>query len=114
MKTFNINKFCHDLLRIRGSETQKDFAEKMGINRSTLSLLETGKQVPSLDILNKVCNLGNYQPNDYFQEEDSDALIYLMGSLEESDKEKINEMIARIRITEKYKIIARRCANGVN
>lgn len=114
MKTFDMQKFCKDLLNLRGRETQQSFAEKLQISRSTLSLLETGKQVPSLEILSKVCEWGEVQPNDYFCEYDNDALIYLMGTLEESDKEKINAMMNRIRIKEKYELLARRSANDIN
>lgn len=54
MKAFDTKKFCKDLLKLRGEETQKNFAEKLQINRSTLSLLKSGKQIPTLEILNKV------------------------------------------------------------
>jgi transcriptional regulator with XRE-family HTH domain len=114
MKTFDSQKFCEDLMYLRGKETQQSFAEKLQINRSTLSLLETGKQIPSLDILNKVCNLGKFQPNDYFKDQNNDAMIYLMGTLVEADKEKVQSMMERIKIKEKYEIIARRCKNGIN
>lgn len=114
MKTFDTKKFCKDLLKLRGEETQQNFAEKLQINRSTLSLLESGKQIPTLEMLNKVCNLGHFQPNDYFSESNSDALIYLMGTLEEADKEKINLMMRRIKIKEKYELLSKRSANVVN
>lgn len=114
MKTFDRKKFCKDLVELRGKETQQSFAEKLQINRSTLSLLESGKQIPSLDILNKVCNLGKFQPNDYFNESESDALIYLMGTLEEADKEKINLMMNRIKIKEKYELLSRRSVNVID
>lgn len=109
MKVFDIEKFRNDLIKLRKNSTQANLAERLKVNRSTLSLLESGKQVPSLDILNKVCNLGNYEPSDYFVESNDDALIYLMGSLEEKDKEKINEMIEVIRIKDKYLMLSRRC-----
>lgn len=109
MKKFNIEKFRDDLTKLRRNSTQADLADRLDINRSTLSLLESGKQVPSLDMLNNVCNLGNYDPSDYFVEDDNDALIYLMGKLEEKDKERISDMIEAIRIKEKYMMLSRRC-----
>ncbi|MCD7837173.1 MAG: helix-turn-helix domain-containing protein [Lachnospiraceae bacterium] len=114
MKTFDLQKFCKDLMNLRGKESQQNFAEKLQINRSTLSLLETGKQTPSLDIFNRICNLGEFQPNDYFNDTDNDAMIYLMGTLEEADKEKIMSMMERIKIKEKYEILARRCKSEKN
>lgn len=109
MKSFNLEKFCTDLVSLRGEKTQAIFAEELNINRSTLSLLESGKQIPSLEILNKVCNLGTTQPNDYFIENQNDGLLYLMGSLEDNDKDKIDELMERINIKEKYEILSRRC-----
>lgn len=114
MKTFDKKRFCNDLIQLRGQESQQSFAESLKINRSTLSLLERGKQVPSLDIFTKVCERGGFQPNDYFIEYSKDTLIYLMRSLEEKDKEKINEMVERIKIKEKYDMLARRCNNDIN
>ena len=113
MKLFDTEKFCRELISLRGNETQQIFSEKLGINRSTLSLLETGKQMPSLDILNRICGMFDKNPGDYFVDSDSDALIYLMGSLEENDKEKIALMMDRIKTREKYEILARRCASDI-
>lgn len=114
MKSFNTEKFCRELISLRGNETQQLFSEKLGINRSSLSLLETGKQMPSLDILTKISSMLDKNPGDYFIESDNDALIYLMGSLEESDKNKIRTMMDRIKTREKYDILAKRCANGIH
>lgn len=109
MKTFNLAKFCADLVELRKGSTQVKFADILGINRSTLSLLESGKQIPSLDILTKICSLGNFQANDYFTDNENDGLIYLMGTLEDSDREKISKMMEHIQIKEKYAMISRRC-----
>lgn len=113
MKSFNAEKFCQELISLRGNESQQVFSEKLGINRSTLSLLETGKQMPSLEILDKLCSLFGKEVGDYFVESESDALIYLMGSMEENDKDKIITMIERIKTREKYEALARRCVDGI-
>jgi len=109
MKTFNLNKFCNDLKGLRNNCTQVELAGKLEINRSTLSLLENGKQVPSLELLTKVCSLGSFQASDYFMENENDGLIYLMGTLKDSDKEKINKMMENIHIKEKYAVLSKRC-----
>ena len=114
MKEFDIKKFCDDLMHLRGKESQVRFAEKLDVNRSTLSLLETGKQIPSLDILNKVCNMGGFEPNSYFKEKNTNALIYLMGKLEEPDRAKIEYVMERIKIKEKYESSYRRSLNGID
>lgn len=108
MKEFNVEKFCKDLITLRGKEAQNVFAKKLEINRSTLSLLENGKQMPTLDILSRICSLAGKNTDEYFTESTTDALVYLMGSLDESDKEKIEEMAERIRIKEKYELLAKR------
>lgn len=108
MKEFNAAKFCRDLISLRGRETQDTFAKKLEIKRPTLSLLENGKQVPTIDLLSRICSMNGNNADDYFVESTTDALVYLMGSLEESDKAKIKEMAERIRIKEKYELLAKR------
>lgn len=114
MKEFNAEKFCRDLTDLRGKEAQAAFAKKLDINRSTLSLLENGKQMPTIDILSRICNLAGKSTEEYFAESTTDALVYLMGSLDESDKIKIEEMAERIRIREKYELLAKRGAYVVD
>ena len=108
MKEFNAEKFCKDLVALRGRESQETFAKKLDIKRPTLSLLENGKQVPTIDILSRICDLAGNNTDDYFVESTVDALVYLMGSLEKADKVKIEEMAERIRIKEKYELLAKR------
>lgn len=110
MKSFNLTKFCADLVELRKDATQAIVAEKLGINRSTLSLLETGKQIPSLEILTKVCDYGNYRAIDYFFDDENDGLIYLMGTLMDNDMDKIKDMMDNIKIKEKYEMLSRRCS----
>ena len=114
MKEFNSEKFCKDLIAIRARESQATFAEKLNIKRSTLSLLENGKQMPTIDILRRVCNLSGKSTDEYFVESTTDALVYLMGSLEERDKAKIEEMAERIRLKEKYELLAKRSSYVVD
>ncbi len=108
MKEFNAEKFCRDLISLRGEESQDSFAKKLSIKRPTLSLLENGKQVPTIEMLGRVCNMTGNSTDDYFTEAETDALVYLMGSLEASDKARIEEMAERIRIKEKYELLAKR------
>ena len=108
MKEFNSEKFCKDLVSLRGKESQDVFAKKINIKRPTLSLLENGKQVPTIDLLSKICSLSGASADDYFVESKKGALVYLMGSLEESDKLKIEDMLERIKVMEKYEMLAKR------
>ena len=114
MKEFNVRKFCNDLVSLRGRESQAIFADKMGVKRSTLSLLENGKQLPTLDILSRMCELSNKKTDEYFEETTKDSLVYLMGNMEESDRERIEKMSERIRIREKYELLAKRRSYDVD
>ena len=69
-----IEKFCHQLISLRADKTQQAFANEIGINRSTLSLLETGKQLPTLEILNKICDFSNMIIDEFFIENEKDGL----------------------------------------
>ncbi len=108
MKEFNMAKFCKDIVTLRGKETQAAFAQKLGVNRATLSLLENGKQLPTLEMLNRFCNLFQKTTDEYFSETTRDSLVYLMGSLEETDRKKVEEAMERICIKEKYRLLAKR------
>ena len=114
MKEFNNEKFCQDLISLRDRESQQVFAEKIGLNRSTLSLLEHGKQIPTIEILSKICNLSGKPIDEYFIESTRDSLVYLMGSLDEADKDKVAEMMELIRIKEKYKLLAKRSKHVIH
>lgn len=50
----NNNKISQ--LRIDNNLTQSEMSEKLGINQSTLSQIESGKLKPSLKVLNKISN----------------------------------------------------------
>lgn len=108
MKEFNASKFCQELVKLRGKETQEVFANKLEMKRSTLSLLENGKQIPNIHQLSKICDLAGHNIDDYFIESKTDSLIYLMGSLKKTDKNSIEKMAERIRIKEKYELLAKR------
>ena len=114
MKEFNSEKFCSDLIALRGKESQSAFAEKLNVKRPTLSLLENGKQLPTLEILCRVCELSGKKTDEYFTESRKDSLVFLMGSLNESDKNKITEMAARISIKEKYALLSKRSSHVIH
>lgn len=114
MKTFNTEKFCHLLISLRADKTQQTFADEIGINRSTLSLLETGKQLPTLEILNKICDFSKTKIDEFFVENERDGLIYLMGKMDEIDRKKIESMIEKIHTREKYSVLARRCLDDIS
>ena len=113
MKKFNKEKFCSDLKELRGKSKQEDFAKLFNVNRSTLSLLETGKQLPSLEIMNLFCDLNGKTIEEYFFESRQDSLLYLMGYLEEEDVQKLEDMVTRIQLKEKYEYLAKRSSDAL-
>lgn len=42
MKTFMKEKFCEDLMVLRGKDTQEDFLQKLGISSCILESMESG------------------------------------------------------------------------
>lgn len=108
MKSFNLKKFRDILIQTRGASTQQTFADKLGVNRSTLSLLESGKQLPSLEILNKICSFTSALPESFFSEKENDGLLFLMGSLDEKDRTEIHLVLERIQIKNKYAALCKR------
>ena len=64
--------------------------------------------MPTFDIFSRICSMSGKHTDEYFTESTTDSLVYLMGSLNESDKVKIEEMTERIRIKEKYELLAKR------
>ena len=51
MKGVDSEKFCKDLVSLRGKEPQDVFAKRLDIKRPTLSLLENGKQMHLKNII---------------------------------------------------------------
>lgn len=108
MREFNKDKFCSDLISLRGKTSQKNFAFKLGLKRPTLSLIENGRQIPTLDILSKVCDMSGKSVDDYFCEPLKDGLVCFIESLDSNDKSKIETMIKHLKILEKYESLAKR------
>lgn len=105
---FNEQKFTKVLREFRGERTQADIAESLGINRATLSLLETGKQIPSIEILQKLCENVGLNADTFFDKESDDPILLMMGQFKEPDKPKLYEVLERINIREKYLSISKR------
>ncbi|EEM06829.1 Transcriptional regulator [Bacillus pseudomycoides] len=55
--------------RVQLDLTQQQLAEKVGVTRQTISLIEKGKYNPSLDLCLKICYAVNQTLNDLFWED---------------------------------------------
>ena len=108
-RIFRADYFCEVLKNIRGNSSQVDFATSLETNRSTLSLLETGKQLPTVELLNIIANKASVDLNDFFVDQEEDGLFYMMGKLNKKDAEMIKELKEVIAIKEKYRALEKRC-----
>ena len=52
--------------RKRRGLTQEVLAERIDVERNTISMIETGKREPSLDVLVKIMNQLRVEPNEFF------------------------------------------------
>jgi len=62
------------LVRVFHDINQSQLAEKLGISRSYLSEIESGKKTPSIDLMDKYANVFNIPPSSllYFSEQLAD------------------------------------------
>lgn len=108
-RIFRADYFCDALKSTRGNLSQTDFATSLETNRSTLSLLENGKQLPTVELLSSVANRANIDLNDFFIDQEEDGLFYMMGQLNPKDAEMIKGLKEVIAIKEKYRALEKRC-----
>lgn len=106
---FDKELFALKLKDLRGSRSQSDLGAELDINRATVSLMENVKQLPTLELLQKVCDKLNMAIDDFFIKEAQNPMLLMMGQLRESDKPKLTAVIGRIKIREKYIAISKRC-----
>lgn len=101
--------FALKLKDLRGPRSQSDLGDELDINRATVSLMENSKQLPTLELLQRVCDKSNMAIDDFFIKEAQNPMLLMMGQLRESDKPKLTAVIVRIKIREKYIAISKRC-----
>lgn len=54
-----IGEAIKHLRKNKSGLNQKEFCKEIGITQSYLSLIEGNKKIPSMDVLNKICNYFN-------------------------------------------------------
>jgi DNA-binding XRE family transcriptional regulator len=87
---------------------QSELASKLGLNRSTISFFENQKQLPSTEVLNKICDLLGKSAEYFFVQKDRDPVLLMMGKMDESDKETLSKVIERIKVRKKYISLSKR------
>ena len=105
---FNTELFMKDFKEYRGGRSQSEIAKELGLGRSMISLLENGKQIPTLETLKKVCEKINKDLSTFFTKEEEDPILLLMGQLKEADKDSFRQVIERINVREHYIVINQR------
>jgi transcriptional regulator with XRE-family HTH domain len=106
---FNIDLFARRLREYRSEKSQSDIAQELGINRSTISLLENGKLIPTLDVLQSFCERIGASLDDFFYKDDKNPILLMMGQMEEIDQQRLENVLQRIEIRQKYIAINKRC-----
>lgn len=66
-KRFDTGPFCIAFARALGSRSQRDFAEKIGVNQATVSRLVSGKTLPTTDHMERIAYALRVPPT-YFAE----------------------------------------------
>ena len=61
------------MARIQNDLSQEQLAERVGVTRQTIGLIEAGKFNPSLSLCISICNALHVTLNDLFWEENIDA-----------------------------------------
>ncbi len=86
-------KFYENLKRIRTEKgyTQKDFAEKLGVAKSTYCMYENGKREPNLKTVQRISELLNISTNDLIN--NSDYKIYYGSTCPEGFKRLVKDMV---------------------
>jgi putative transcriptional regulator len=59
------------IARIEKDYTQQDLADKVGVTRQTIGLIEVGKYNPSINLCRDICKALDKTLNDLFWEESS-------------------------------------------
>ena len=80
-------------LREERDWTQGKLATKAGISPSYIPDLENGKKCPSVEILNEICFAFGISLADFFSEKKKDNLVDKLSSLNENQKQLLNEFL---------------------
>ena len=67
-------KYIIEEIRKERNISQRELAEKLGINRSLLSHIETGKVLPTFDKLLEIARILNCLITDLYNEEDLEVI----------------------------------------
>lgn len=104
MAVFDRKKLAESLksYRDKSNLTQKELSNRLGVNRSTIGVIESEAQSPSMDVLNKICELLGKNIDYFFTRENRDPIIMMMGKLVEDDKGTLIRVIERIKVRKKY------------
>lgn len=94
--------------RKRNGLQQSELANKLGLNRSTISFFENQKQLPSTEVLNKICDLLGRSVEYFFVQQNKDPLVLMMGRMDEADKDTLSRVIERIKVRKKYISLSKR------
>ena len=100
---FDLKKFSTDVKEFRkGNDlTQSEFARKLELDNHTLvSLYEQGKRAPSKEVFANYCRITGHRQEEYWDNRNELPTAFLMGNIDESDKQSLSEVLEKIGIRE--------------
>ena len=107
MRVFELDKFNKDLVDISKRIGIDRLMELLGIDENTYILLEEGRQIPSGEILERLCRIRETEKRNYFKDINEKNVMYELDEndfkkFEDMDFKKFEDMLEVIRIKEKY------------
>lgn len=110
--------------QLRRNQTQKEFANMLGIGQSTLSMWETGKVTPDLENLEKLADVWGKKPEEfvaylYGRKLLSDSLPDAIGKMSVHELAELqilisNQMADRLKMTKQNYINHKNCKEEIN
>jgi DNA-binding XRE family transcriptional regulator len=110
LTVFDKELLATELITFRNNNglRQNELASKLGLNRSTVSFFENQKQLPSTEVLNRICDLLGKPVDYFFVQKNEDPVVLMMGKMDESDKDTLAKVIERIKVRKKYISLSKR------
>lgn len=85
---FDKQRFMEDFKRLKGTLSDEELASRLDIRRSYISMLESGKQIPKVELLTRIANMCGTRPSDYFKEMGDDPAAGKLPYIVVDDTEK--------------------------
>lgn len=99
-------------IRIENGYTQKEFADKLGIAKSTVCMYETGSREPTIDTILKICRIFSCTAQDLLDGDDTFKAITKTDIFQNKDGSRYEKTETVIDLTDRAKFID--CYDNMN